>query len=200
MRRSPEAVNVKHSHGLVQFTSSIRDQSGLSILDLGEFCQPNVTFVTKLGHRLYSEDILRTLDSVASEDDPPGGPSQHNRIEEFFQQTFDFSEEFFHGALIWDKLQFLSRPLLLGTVDRLFEVLRPGAYLLAYFQTTEQIQDVPVYSYRIAEEGTLNLVPRGQRRLVQVFNNRAIERLFSRFEAVKFFLTRDNLREVVVKR
>ena len=35
---------------------------------------------------------------------------------------------------------------------------------------------------------------------VQYFNNRGIEKLFERFEAVKFFLTRDALREVVVKR
>jgi hypothetical protein len=33
-----------------------------------------------------------------------------------------------------------------------------------------------------------------------VFNNRSLEKLFGKFESVKFFLTRDNLREVIVRR
>jgi hypothetical protein len=46
----------------------------------------------------------------------------------------------------------------------------------------------------------LNLVPRGTRKRAQIFNNRALERLFGNFANVKFFLTRDNLREVIVRR
>jgi hypothetical protein len=38
------------------------------------------------------------------------------------------------------------------------------------------------------------------RRPVQRFNNRGVEKLFQRFQSVKFFLARDNLREVVVRR
>jgi hypothetical protein len=34
----------------------------------------------------------------------------------------------------------------------------------------------------------------------QPFNNRAIEKLFHEFGSVKFFLTRDHLREVIVRR
>ena len=34
----------------------------------------------------------------------------------------------------------------------------------------------------------------------QFFNNRALERMFQNYGAVKFFLTRDHLREVIVKR
>lgn len=191
---------VKRSHGLAQFVASIRDESGLSVLDLGEICQPNVSFLTSLGHRLYSEDFLRSLDSITHRDDPPGGPSQRDRMEEFLQQTLGFSEDRFHGVLVWDTLQYLSRPLLLSTVDRLFHILRPGACLLAFFHTAEREQHVPLYSFRIADAETLQLVPRGRRLPVQFFNNRGIEKLFRRFEAVKFFLTRDNFREVVVKR
>jgi hypothetical protein len=34
----------------------------------------------------------------------------------------------------------------------------------------------------------------------QLFNNRTLEKLFHRFESVKFFLTREHLREVIIKR
>jgi hypothetical protein len=32
-----------------------------------------------------------------------------------------------------------------------------------------------------------------------LFNNRNLEKLFGRFDSVKFFLTREQLREVIVK-
>jgi hypothetical protein len=39
----------------------------------------------------------------------------------------------------------------------------------------------------------------GMRRPAQLFNNRSLEKLFGRFESVKFFLTKERLREVIVK-
>ena len=57
-----------------------------------------------------------------------------------------------------------------------------------------------VVHYRIADHKTLMLTPRGYRPAAQFFNNRAIEKVFHRFESVKFFLARDHLREIIVKR
>jgi hypothetical protein len=34
---------------------------------------------------------------------------------------------------------------------------------------------------------------------VQLFNNRRLEKLFAQFSSVKFFLTRERLREVIIK-
>jgi hypothetical protein len=180
--------------------STIEDSSGLSVLDLGEISQSNVSFITALGHRLHSEDLLRTLDTLIVDGDPPGGPAQPDWIEAFLSGCFPFEEPSLDGVLVWDTLQYVGRQLLLATVDRLYEVLKPGACLLTFFHTTERPQELPLYSYRIASRDTLNLVPRGVRQSAQLFNNRGIERLFVRFNSVKFFLTRDNLREVIVKR
>jgi hypothetical protein len=44
------------------------------------------------------------------------------------------------------------------------------------------------------------MAARGQRKPAQIFNNRSLERLFQDFQSVKFFLTRDHLREVIVRR
>lgn len=192
-------AQVKRSHGLSHFVSTIGDEAGLTILDLGGISQQNVNFITSLGHRLYSEDFLRTLDSLSGPDEP-GGPMQLAEIEAFLAQCFDFGPGMLDGALVWDVLQYVSRPVLVAAVDRLYEILRPGAHMFVIFHTAEQPQTVPLYSYRIADGETLLLVPRGTRRTVQCFNNRGIEKLFERFGAVKFFLTRDNLREVIVKR
>ena len=193
-------VQVKRSLGLAHFVSTVEDSSGLSILDLGEISQQNVMFVTTLGHRLYSEDLLRTLDSLVADGDPPGGPAQPDRIEAFLGECFGFEAGSLDGALVWDTLQYLARPLLLATVDRLYDILKPGTCLLTLFHATERPQELPLYSYRIANRETLHLAPRGTRQAVQFFNNRGIEKLFERFETVKFFLTRDNIREVIVRR
>lgn len=191
---------VKRSLGLAHFVSSIADNSGLSILDLGEISQQNVTFITTLGHRLYSEDLLRTLDAHVFDGDPAGGPAQPERIEGFLEECLGFESATVDGALVWDTLQYLSRPLLLATVDRLYDVLKPGGCLLTFFHTSERPQELPLFSYRIVSSDTLNLASRGTRQSVQFFNNRGIEKLFERFDTVKFFLTRDNIREVIVKR
>ena len=197
--REPAEIT-KQSHGIAEFVGSIRDESGLAILDLGELCQPNVTFITNLGHRLSTVDFLRTLDAMTAGEDPPGGPSHKDRIEAFLDETLRYDEASLDGALVWDCLEFLSRPLLLATVARLHAILRPGAYMLALFHTDARAEYLPSYSYRIAGHKTLQLAVRVERPAVQCFNNRDIERLFQNFSSVKFFLSRDNLREAIVRR
>ena len=64
-RRADEGVvTTRPSRGLEEFFSYIRDQSGLTILDLGGATQQNVSFITNLGHRLYSEDFLQILNET----------------------------------------------------------------------------------------------------------------------------------------
>ncbi len=200
-RDASDAAQKRQSPGLEQFFSSIRDQENLSILDLAGASQANISFITNLGHRIYSDDIVRTLKSAF------GGPGDFyenqadpERVRQFMSGTLDFPEQSFGGALVWDTLQFLSPSLLHDTVEQLYNVLQPGASMLAFFHADEKARSVPVYSYRIADAKTILLTSRGTRAPAQFFNNRALEKLFSRFQSLKFFLTRDSLREVIVKR
>lgn len=188
------------SNGLEQFFSSLRDRSGLNILDFGGASQANVTYITSMGHRLASEDFLRAVELTFGENDPLSGQANPQLVNEFLQDNLAFPPDGFDGALVWDALQFLSPHLLQITVDRLFDTLRPGAYLLALFPADEKARQLPIYSYRIADYKNLLLTPRGYRKQAQFFNNRSLERMFHRFGSVKFFLTRDNLREILVKR
>src|ERR1044071_3799906 len=84
-----EAVITRQSRGLEEFFSYIRDQSGLTILDLGGATQKNVSFITDLGHRLYSEDFLQILNETFGTD---GTVDQSNpgRIDYFLKQTLDY--------------------------------------------------------------------------------------------------------------
>lgn len=195
-----EATHKRHSPGLEQFFSSLANQP-TAILDLAGASQANVTFITGLGHRIYSDDILRALD-MAFGDGPDFLENQSDpaRVEQFMSHTLDFPVSSLGGALLWDTLQFLAPPLLQAALDQLFHILEPGSSMLAYFHADERATSVSVSSYRIMDQKTVQISSKNQRRPAQYFNNRALEKLFQRFNSVKFFLTRDNLREVIVRR
>ncbi len=126
--------------------------------------------------------------------------SDPQKVEQFLSTALDYPAQHFDGALVWDALEFLTPSLLETVVRRLHIMLRPGAYLLALFHSEERAETIPTYSYRIADRKTITLSPKGRRRPAQYFNNRSLEKLFHDFESVKFFLTRDHLREVIVRR
>src|SRR5262249_51639941 len=155
-----------------------KGESGLSILDLGGVNQANVSFITNLGHKIYSEDFLRSLRFLESADGQP-------RVDSFLDQNLNYSEGTFDGVLVWDALEYLSAPLLLATVERLFRIVKPGSYLLSFFQAQEKAQSVPQYSFRIKDSKTLLVADRGVRKPEQVFNNRSLEKLFQAFESLK---------------
>jgi hypothetical protein len=194
-----ELVTSRPSRGLEQFFTYVRDQVGLSILDLAGASQQNINFITNLGHRLYSEDFVRTLDDVFGEEDP-NDQAHQSLIDQFLRQTLNFEPEQFDGVLVWDVLQYMTPALLTATLERLRTIVRPHSYLLAYFHSDEKAQQVPFYSFRIKDHQNLLLAQRGTRKPAQIFNNRSLEKLFGKFESVKFFLTREQLREVIVRR
>jgi hypothetical protein len=198
--QSNGSVYSRHSSGLEQFFSHIHGETGLRLLDLSGASQANIGFITNLGYRLYSEDLMQSLDSAFGGDDFYENQSSAERAETFLAQSLAFPDQHFDGALVWDVLEFLAPPLLKIAVERLQRILKPGSYLLAIFHAEERDSAVSTCSYRIGDAKTLLISPRGMRPPAQFFNNRAVENLFKEFETVKFFLTRDHLREVIVKR
>lgn len=192
----PAEETTRLSRGLEQFLLTLRDQPTCAVLDLCGANQANINYITNLGHRISSESILHSLDTIWN--DP--NLSESRKIAEFVEQTFNYHASTFGGILVWDTLQYLPAPLLEAVLERLMLLLSPGGMVLSYFQADEKVRVVPAYSYRIVDGKTVMLSPRGLRNREQYFNNRAIEKLFEGCGAVKFFLTRDHLREVLVRR
>jgi len=190
-------VSTRPSRGLEEFFSYIRDQSGLTILDLGGATQQNVSFITNLGHRLYSEDFLQILQETFDE----GAADQSNtgRIDYFLRQALEYPEAHFDGVLIWDVLEHLAPALLTAVIERLHTIVRPKSYMLAFFHSDDKLDAAPYYTFRIQDVNMLQVAQHGTRRPAQLFNNRSLEKLFGRYESVKFFLTKERLREVIIK-
>jgi len=198
-KSSSEAIIIERpSRGLEEFFKYIRDASGLTILDLGIATQQNVSFITNLGHRLYTADFLQTLNETFGLDDTVT-QSNPGQTEYFLKQALDYPEGHFDAVLIWDVLEYLAPALLAAVVERLHQIVRPTSYMLAFFHADNKLEEVPFYTFRIQQLNTLQVAQQGLRRPAQLFNNRGLEKLFGKFESVKFFLTRERLREVIIK-
>jgi hypothetical protein len=193
-------LDTRSSSGLDQFCSLLVERPGLTLLDLAGVSQSTVAFITNYGHRIYSDDFLLQMDRCFGDGDFYENQADPQKVAQFLDTALDYPSQHFDGALVWDTLEFLHGPLLETVVRRLHHMLRPGAYLLALFHSEERAETIPTYSYRISDRKTITLAPRGRRRPAQFFNNRSLEKLFKDFESVKFFLTRDHLREVIVRR
>ena len=125
--------------------------------------------------------------------------SNPHQIESFLNTHLDYRPDTFDGVLLWDTLQYLTPALLNAVLNRIHFFVRPKSYLLVYFNSEEHTKVSPLF-FPHPGQNTLQLVQRGTRQTAQSFNNRGLEKLFSDFASVKFFLTRESLREVIVKR
>jgi hypothetical protein len=197
---NPTTAVTRHSSGAEQFFHALRSEDPLFILDLAPASQANISFITEMGHRLSSEDILGAMDQCFGDGDFLENQAVPEKIQQFLDLVLHFPESHFDGCLVWDTFQYLSPELLGLFIGKLLKVMRPGGVMFAFFSSDEKVTRMPVYSYRIENPKTLLLVPRNTSRPVQYFNNRSVERLFADAQSVKFFLSRDHLREVIIKR
>src|SRR5262245_31826668 len=193
-----EVTGTRPSRGLEEIFQYIRGQSGLTLLDLGGATQQNVSFITNLGHRLYSEDFLAILRETFGQE-APTDQSNAGQVEYFLRQALDYEEGKFDGVLAWDVLEYLGPVLLTSVVERLHKIVKPKGYILAFFHNDAKLEAVPFYSFRIQAMNALQVGQQGSRQPAQLFNNRSLEKLFVKFDSVKFFLTRERLREIIIK-
>ncbi len=196
--RSPGA-SLRRSNGLREFCRELHGQEGLRILDLGTASQANVSFFTNLRHKIYTEDLHQALTGNSYR---VRGEKNEWRldVQAFLAENLSYQMLLFDAVLCWDLLDQLEEGAIRPLVDRLHWVVKPGGVLLGFFHLAEPGASVPIYRYRIQSQDTLELLPRGQCTLRRPLNNRNIENLFKSFHSLKFFLARDNLREVLVVR
>jgi hypothetical protein len=189
----------RQSKGLREFSSAIRSpETALQILDLGAASQANINFVTGLGHRLATEDLHQCLELFTSRTMVTADPD--TEADRFFGENLHYEQGQFDGVFCWDLFDFLPDVLVKPLVARLHSLLKPGGHVLAFFHTGQPGQVVPVCQYRVSSAEQLQVSERSQGKLRRSFNNRGIESLFRDYASLKFFLTKDNLREVVVVR
>jgi len=190
----------RRSYALESLSHRLQELDGLQILDMGGINQANLDYVTGMGHRLYAEDLLRAYDSFFTLEEIQARQFSGERVEAFLDETFDFADQTTDGALMWDTLQFLPLSLSQPVLDRIHRILSPDALVMALFHPESTDPAASPYQCRIQDTRHLLVTPRTVRRVIEPFSARSIERLFQRFRTVKFFLTRENLQEVIARR
>jgi len=215
--RQPHSTQrlTRRSSGLVELTRLFQSEDPLCVLDIGSTSAANIRYMTERGHKIYSEDILEasTDPALVVRDEQGHTTLDHKR---FLAENLVFSNAQFDVVLCWNLADYLDEELVKPLVARLWSMIRPGGMMLAFFHTQEAGPDAPCYRYHITGNDTLEMQhveargdlrkgpgtqsARSAFRLQRVFNNRNIENLFRDFGSIKFFLTRDNIREVLVVR
>lgn len=187
--------------GLGEFMRNLagHGEEKLCVLDLGPTSPTNITLLTDLGVRVFNEDVLReSQDSsyaVAQED----GSTQIDPVR-FFAENMDYPAGQFDAILFWDIADYLPETLVKPLVERLQTMLKPKGHLLAFFHTRDAGTESLYSRHHIVQKDTLELEPIQGFKLQRIFNNRHIENLFKDFASRKFFLGRDNIREVLMVR
>ena len=199
VRASTGQRTSRRSTGFTEFTRSLTGYDKLSVLDLGPTSSANISFLTQYGGRVYNEDILRASldpDFVIRQEDG----AETLDAKKFFSENLDYPQNHFDAILCWDIPDYLHESLVKPMVERIHTILKAGGILLAFFHTKDAGPDSPYCRYHIVNGEVLDLEPRPDFRLQRIFNNRHIENLFREFASKKFFLARDNIREVLVVR
>ena len=216
----PDAAQklARRSSGLGELARVWDSETPLCVLDLGSTSPANIRFFTERSHKIYSEDLL-----VASTDPALVTKDEEGKVildsRKFLADNLVYPAAHFDVVLCWNLPDYLEESLVRPVMGRLWSVLKPGGMLLAFFHTKDAGPDSPCYRFHIVGKdmlemqrivlrrearrgptGALHTAVSDGFRLQRVFNNRHIETLFRDFASIKFFLARDNVREVLVVR
>ncbi|HUK47178.1 MAG TPA: methyltransferase domain-containing protein [Terriglobales bacterium] len=200
----------RRSSAMAEISRLLKTEDPLCVLDIGATSASNIRFFTERGHRIYSQDLLEaSTDPALVISNEQGLPTLDSK--KFLEDNLAYPSTHFDLVFCWNLADYLDESLVKPVIGRLWSEMKPGGMLLAFFHTREAGPDAPYYRYHITgtdmlEVHTLNARGSGRKErarnftLQRVFNNRHIENLFRDFASIKFFLSRDNIREVLVVR
>lgn len=194
----------RNSNGWGRILERMRSEESLRVLDIGPTSSSNINFITALGHSIYLANLVedaskRELMSTGEDGEP------QIDVEGFLENHLDFSGRGFDIVLFWDTADYLPEPLLAPVINRLHSVMEPRGQLLAFFHPAVGVAGPGAVKnefnrYHLTEGNVVEAQRAGDFRVLHGFSNRQIENLFERFKDYKFFLTKDNMREIVVTR
>ncbi len=200
----------RRSSAIAELSRTLKSDNPLCVLDVGATSASNIRFFTERGHKIYSQDLLEasTDPSLATRDEQ-GQPVVDSK--KFLDENLNYPNAHFDLVFCWNLPDYLDESLVKPLVARLWSVMKPGGMLLVFFHTREAGPDAPYYRYHLTPTDVLEMHALNSKRdpkkgaaknftLQRVFNNRHIENLFRDFASIKFFLSRDNVREVLVVR
>jgi len=194
----------RHSRGWNDVRTHLQKSDSLRVLDFGLTSPSNINYLTSLGHSVYMANIVQDATRPEwlkpPEPDAAEGAARDFDVERFIAANLDFSGRDFDVILLWDTANYLPSPMVPALFARLREVLRPEGRLLAFFHGRLTGPETAFSRYQLSDSDDLLVLDGGNFPVRQVYQTRQVERFLEGFSNVRFFLGKDNVREVIAVR
>src|ERR1700722_2903749 len=198
--RGADAPRVpRHSSGWKDLLQYLRTEEALRILDIGPTSSTNINSTTSLGHSIYMANLVE--EAAKPEWIIPGeaGEQPTYDVDRFLATNLNFSGPNFDVVILWDTADYLPEPLLAPVFSRIHQVMEPGGLMLAFFHATSDPGTV-FCRYHLTDTEFVDMQRAGNYPLLHIYSNRKIENMLKEFSNYRFFLAKDNLREVIATR
>jgi SAM-dependent methyltransferase len=195
---------VRHSRGWTEVRGYLQAAESLRVLDFGATSPANINYLTKLGHSVYMANIVQ--DATRPEWLKPAqlfdeaGAEPEFDVERFVAANLDFSGRDFDVILLWDTANFLPPAMVPALFARLREVLRPEGKLLAFFHGRLEGPETVFARFQLGEGDEIHVIDSGNFPVRKVYQTRQVEKFLEGYSSVRFFLGKDNVREVIAIR
>jgi hypothetical protein len=190
----------RHSSGWKELQKHLQANEALRILDIGPTSSTNINYITSLGHSIYMANLVEEAAKpewlLPAE---PGEPAGFD-ADRFLGANLNFTGRIFDAVILWDTADYLPETLLPVLLERIQSVMKEGGLLLAFFHTKAEGPETAFSRYHLTETESVEMQRAGNYPILRTYNNRQIENLLSAFSTYRFFLAKDNLREVIATR
>lgn len=195
----------RHSSGWGQVLDRMRKDESLRVLDFGATSSANINFITALGHSIYLANLVEDATKREWIIAGKGGEPDRFDVERFLETHLDFSGRGFDVVLFWDTADYLPDQLVAPVIERIHQVMAPGGHLLMMFHSATGTSSsgtsrTDFCRYHLTDKASLDVQHAGEYPLLSTYTNRQIEKLLENFKSYHFFLSKDNVREVLVTR
>lgn len=192
----------RHSRGWIEVRNYLDKTPSLRVLDFGTTSPANINYLTSRGHSVYMANIVQDANRPEwlkpPADAPTADPVFDN--EGFIASNLDFSGRDFDVILLWDTANYLPPEFVPALFERLRNVLRPDGMLLAFFHGRLEGPETAFARFQLTEADELVTLDSGAFSVRKVFQPRQIEKFLEGYSSTRFFLGKDNVREVIAVR
>ena len=177
------------------------------ILDLGRLSGANIEWFIQRGFKVHVDDRISSLKPAPkpASKPPPVSSVPLKKSEKKSPplppfEPLEYGPSFFHAVLCWDLFDYIVINQAQDVIADTARILKPKGLLLAFFNF-DRSSSAPPTRYRIIKEDQLeyqpissDLMPR------QIYENREIKELFSKFDTLNSCFLKNQMRELLVQR
>lgn len=186
----------RHSSGWQALRKFLREQESLRVLDVGATSSTNINLLTSLGHSIYMADLVGEASSEAWTSTAEDGTPVFDAAS-FLDSNLPREDRAFDVVLLWDCADYLPAAAVPPLFERLHAMTSSGGRILVFGHLKPETGYV---RYHLREDDQVDVQRLNELPVRSVFSNRQLETLLQGFSNYRFFLAKDNLREVLVNR